>query len=206
MTRKSNGEPPGGSLLLHICCAPCAVGSIPALREEGFVLTGYWHNPNIHPFTEYRARRNALREYAASIGLPLLEEDAYGLRPFLREVGEDVESPARCMVCYRLRMEAAARFAAANGFPAFTTTLTISPYQDHDLIRAAGEAAGEKFGVQFLYRDFRPRFREGQNQAREAGIYMQKYCGCLFSEEERHQKRKKSKPSEKSGIAAESKT
>ena len=83
--------------LLHICCAPCANQCIDSLRAEGIDLTGLWYNPNIHPFTEYRARRNCLREYAGTIDLPLIERDDYGLRPFVREVAEDI--PGRCVKC-----------------------------------------------------------------------------------------------------------
>jgi predicted adenine nucleotide alpha hydrolase (AANH) superfamily ATPase len=78
-----------------------------------------------------------------------------------------------------------------HGFESFSTTLLISPYQNHDLLRKAGEEAAKRYGVAFLYRDFRPLFREGQRQAREMGLYMQKYCGCIFSEEERYQKQGK---------------
>ena len=88
-------------------------------------------------------------------------------------------------------MEAAARYAAENGFDAFTSTLFISPYQNHEMLKQTARQAGEKYGVDFLYRDFRPYFRQGQEKARELGLYMQKYCGCVFSEEERYQKRKK---------------
>ena len=77
-------------LLMHICCAPCANMPIDALRADGIDLTGYWYNPNIHPFTEYRARRNCLQEYAQTIALPLLVRDDYGLRPFVRAVAEDI--------------------------------------------------------------------------------------------------------------------
>ena len=52
-----------------------------------------------------------------------------------------------------------------------------------------------EYGVQYLHRDFSPRFREGQDRARELGLYMQKYCGCIFSEEDRYKKKpKKKKP------------
>ena len=85
-------------LLMHICCAPCANMPIDALRADGIDLTGYWYNPNIHPFTEYRARRNCLQEYAKTIELPLLMRDDYGLRPFVREVVGDIAG--RCVKCY----------------------------------------------------------------------------------------------------------
>ena len=176
-------------LLLHICCAPCSVACIKQLRGEGVEPVGFWYNPNIHPFTEYRARRNCLTEYAKSIALELVTEDEYGLRPFVRAVCGDIDR--RCGYCYACRMEETARYAAEHGFDAFTTTLTISPYQNLEQIFAAGQKAGELHGVSFLPRDFRPVFREGQTEARELGLYMQKYCGCIFSEEERYRKKKK---------------
>ncbi len=175
--------------LLHICCAPCANQCIDLLRGEGLDVTGFWYNPNIHPFTEYRARRNTVREYAQSIGLPLLEQNDYGLRPFVRAVAGDIAG--RCIRCYELRLYEAAQQAAARGFDSFTSSLFISPYQKHDLMRAVAERAAATYGVEFLYRDFRPLFRAGQERARELGFYMQKYCGCVFSEEERYLKQKK---------------
>ena len=175
--------------LLHICCAPCANMCIETLREEGIDITGYWYNPNIHPFTEYRSRRNTLRDYAASIGLPLVEQNDYGLRPFVREVCGDI--PGRCVKCYEMRFRRTAQYAAEQGFDSFTSSLFISPYQKHDLMRETAEKAAAEFGVEFLYRDFRPYFRQGQERARELGFYMQKYCGCIFSEEERYLKASK---------------
>ena len=172
--------------LLHICCAPCANMCIDELRRDGQELVGYWYNPNIHPFTEYRARRNCLRDYAATISLPLVERDDYGLRPFVRAVAEDIEG--RCVKCYELRLFAAAEYAAKNGFDSFTSSLFISPYQNHELLKEVGERAADEFHVRFQYRDFRPLFRQGQERARELGFYMQKYCGCVFSEQERYLK------------------
>jgi len=176
-------------LLTHICCAPCSVYCIGALRSEGISPEGFFFNPNIHPFTEYRARRDTLADYAKTIGLPLHVEDDYGLREFVANVIPDLDN--RCAYCYRTRLEKTAEFAAQNGYDAFTTTLFISPYQNHELLRKTGEEAAEKYGVPLLYRDFRPGFREGQSKARELGLYMQKYCGCIFSEEERYLKKRK---------------
>lgn len=175
--------------LLHICCAPCSVTCISALRSEGIEPVGYWYNPNIHPYTEYRSRKTTLEEYAKQISLPLIVNHEYGLRPFLSAVGEHFDE--RCETCYRLRMEETARLAAEKGFESFTTTLLISPYQNHELIVAVAEKAAAAHGVTFLYRDFRPTFKDGQQIARDSGFYMQKYCGCIFSEEERYRRRKK---------------
>ena len=156
------------------------------LRGDKFDVTGYWYNPNIHPFTEYRARRNTLREYAATIDLPMIEQDNYALRPFIREVAEDIGG--RCVKCYEMRLFEAARTAKDNGFDSFTSSLFISPYQNHELMRDVAERAASEYGVEFLYRDFRPYFRARQDKARELGFYMQKYCGCVFSEQERYLK------------------
>ena len=109
-----------------------------------------------------------------------------GLRPFVRAVADDIDG--RCVKCYAMRFEAAAELAAREGFDSFTSSLFISPYQQHELMREVAERAASAHGVQFLYRDFRPYFREGQQRARDLGFYMQKYCGCVFSEEERYLK------------------
>ena len=176
-------------VLLHICCAPCANRPLADLQAQGHEVTGFWYNPNIHPFTEYRARRNCLREYAASIELPLLERNDYGLRPFVRTVAEDIAG--RCIKCYEMRLYETARQAAEGGFDSFTSSLFISPYQNHELMRETAERAAHEYGVEFLYRDFRPYFRAGQEKARQMQMYIQKYCGCVFSEQERYLKKSK---------------
>ena len=175
--------------LMHMCCAPCANQPIQVLRTDGIEVAGFWYNPNIHPFTEYRARRDCLRAYAQTIDLKLIERNDYALRPFVRAVAEDIAN--RCGKCYELRLFETARQAAELGFDSFTSSLFISPYQNHELMLETAQRAAHEYGVEFLYRDFRPYFREGQTFARENGFYMQKYCGCVFSEEERYLKRNK---------------
>lgn len=172
--------------LLHICCAPCSITCIDTMRQDGLEPTGFWYNPNIHPYTEYRQRKNTLVDYAKEVKLELLLKGDYGLRPFVTQVAGDIDH--RCGKCYAMRLGPTAQYAAQHGFDAFTTTLLVSPYQDHDLLLAVGQAMGEQYGVKFLPYDFRPRFREGQDRARELGLYMQKYCGCVFSEEDRYAK------------------
>jgi predicted adenine nucleotide alpha hydrolase (AANH) superfamily ATPase len=198
------------NLLLHCCCAPCTVECAGAFLEEGRRPALFWYNPNIHPFTEYRSRREALAAYARTEDLSLEMIDEYGLRPFLaavrRESGDppgtaqdnapdrdgtpggagEAGAPERCARCYRMRLEKTAVRAAEGGYDAFSTTLLISPWQRHELIAETAEEEAKRCGVPFLYRDFRPRFRKGQARARELGLYMQKYCGCVFSEEERY--------------------
>ena len=173
-------------ILLHTCCAPCSVHCVESLRSEGIEPVSFWYNPNIHPFQEYKARRDTLKGYAASINMKLILADYYGLRPFTEAVATDLDH--RCVKCYAMRLEETARAAAELGYAAFSTTLLVSPYQDHEALRSAGESAAEHHHVTFLYRDFRPGFRAGQQKARELGLYLQKYCGCIFSEEERYSK------------------
>ena len=96
----------------------------------------------------------------------------------------------RCGYCYQSRLLATADFALAHGFERFSTTLLISPYQHHQLIREIGERIAAERGLEFVYLDLRPGFRAGQEAAREMGLYMQKYCGCIYSEKERYQKQK----------------
>lgn len=181
--------------LLHICCAPCSVACIESLRGEGIEPHGFWFNPNIHPVTEYRLRRDTLKTFAAEISMELTVNDTYGLRSFVAAVIGDLSD--RCSYCYRTRLEETARLAALQGFDSFTTTLLISPYQNHEKIKEIGYEAEAKYGVKFLYRDFRPLFKEGQEKAREMGFYMQKYCGCIFSEEERYRQKQMKREREK---------
>lgn len=137
--------------LMHICCAPCANRPIDTLRQEGIGVTGFWYNPNIHPYTEYQARKRTLEEYANEIGMKLIIGGTYDLRMFITNVAGDIDG--RCAFCYRVRMEETAKYAAEHGFDSFTTSLLISPYQKHEAIAAVAGAMGERYGVEFLYRD-----------------------------------------------------
>lgn len=174
-------------LLLHTCCAPCSVYYIDSLRKEGIEPTIYWYNPNIHPYMEYKARRDTLKEYTKAIEVNAIFEEEYGLDEFCKNVINNLQT--RCIdYCYKVRLEQTAKYAKENGYDAISTTLLISPYQKHEELKELGEKIAQKYGLQFLYRDFRVGFREGQTKARELGLYMQKYCGCIFSEEDRYSK------------------
>lgn len=171
-------------LLLHTCCAPCSVYCIEALRNEKIEPTVYWYNPNIHPYTEYKARRDTLKEYTKLIGVNAIFEEEYGLKTFCKNVIGDLEN--RCSnYCYKVRLEKTAKYAKENGYDAISTTLLISPYQKHDVLKEFGEKIAKEYGVEFLYRDFRPGFREGQAKARELRIIYAKILWlCLFRGDE----------------------
>lgn len=176
------------NLLMHTCCAPCSVYCIDTLRKEGIEPVLYWYNPNIHPYTEYSARRDCLKEYAKSIEVEAIFEEEYGLDEFCKNVIGDLKN--RCAnYCYRVRLEKTVKYAKEHGYDAFTTTLLVSPYQKHEVLKEVCENLSKEYEIEFVYRDFRIGFREGQKIARERGLYMQKYCGCVFSEEDRYSKK-----------------
>jgi len=179
-------------LLLHICCGPCALYPIKELLSKKFdKITGFFYNPNIHPPSEYKRRKEALLEASSKIKFEVIISD-YKMEEYFRfifsnNVGDGLKpSPTeRCGLCWELRLSETASFAKNNGFDAFTTTLLISPYQDHEKVKRIGEEIASKNGIAFYYQDFRPGFRDGQEQAKRENLYRQKYCGCVFSELER---------------------
>ena len=170
-------------VLLHVCCGPCALYPLKVLREEGCEVHGYFFNPNIHPYAEYRRRQETLAAYAESEGWPVIHAREYPVEEYFRMVA--YRESERCRFCYRLRLAKAAGVAKHGGFDAFTTTLLGSPFQKHGLLRETGEAVAAEYGIPFLYRDFRVGFKEGVARSRERGMYRQQYCGCIFSEKER---------------------
>ena len=181
-------------LLMHTCCAPCSVYCIDELRKNGIEPTLYWYNPNIHPYTEYVKRKDCLKEYSKKINVKAIFEDEYGLDVFCKNVVENIN--ARCVnYCYPVRLRKTFEYAKANGYDTVTTTLLYSIYQKHDFIKKLMEDLSKEFGINFLYIDFRKGFWQGHQKAIEQGLYMQKYCGCIFSEEMRYNNRNATKPS-----------
>ena len=175
------------NLLLHMCCGPCSCYPVKVLREQGIEPTGYFFNPNIHPYKEWDMRLKAAEEFAARSELQIIIDKHYMLRDFLRRAlaAEQVEN-GRCRMCYTWRLEETARYAAENGFDAFTSTLFYSIYQQHELMKETAEHFAKVYGVKFHYEDFRPGWQEGIDMSMEMGLYRQPYCGCIFSEEERY--------------------
>lgn len=168
-------------LLLHICCGPCALYPIKELTADKFEeVVGFYYNPNIHPPDEYKKRRDALADAENKSGLTVIYPP-YKMEEYFKKIVSKENSPERCSLCWELRLSETADFARKNGFDAFTTTLLISPYQNHDLVKEIGESLGREKGIDFYYKDFRKGFRESQEQAKKQDLYRQKYCGCVFS-------------------------
>lgn len=171
-------------LLMHLCCAPCGVYPVQLLRDEGYRVDGYFYNPNIHPMEEYQRRLDTVQEYALKRDLRIQVEQGFMQAEW---EGFTLCNDQRCRMCYTLRMDRAAQAAKQGGYDAFTTSLLVSPYQKHDWIREIAQKAGQRHGVAFEYRDFRDGFRQGQQMAREMGLYRQKYCACIYSYQQRLQ-------------------
>ena len=177
------------NLLLHMCCGPCSCYPVKKLREDGIEPTGYFFNPNIHPYKEWEMRLNAAKEFAQKVDMEIITDENYMLRDFLKKAlaAESVEN-GRCRMCYTWRLEQVAKYAAEKGFEAFTSTLFYSIYQQHELMKDTAQHFADMYGVKFYYEDFRPGGQEGIDISKELELYRQPYCGCIFSEEERYSK------------------
>jgi epoxyqueuosine reductase len=171
-------------ILLHACCAPCLVHPLDDLRSEGHEVTAVFFNPNIHPYAEYLRRLDAFTVYTRENNVRVINADwREGMDEWLREVV--FRESQRCRICFNLRMDKIARFAEAKSFDAFSTTLLYSRFQKHELLKSVCEAVSEKYGIPFIYRDWRTGWNEGVRRYRKLGLYRQKYCGCVYSEKER---------------------
>lgn len=158
------------------------------LKREGKEFLGFFYNPNIQPYKEYVRRLETLKKWTESQQVPLKVSKSYDIIGHLKRVLPYALSDERCLECYRMRMTETARTAKRLGLTQFTTTLLASPYQKHELVVAAAEEAEEQTGVRFVYYDFRPGYRAGITLARQSGMYLQPYCGCVLSEVERYHK------------------
>lgn len=171
------------NLLLHTCCGPCATYTAQHWKKEGLEVSAFWFNPNIHPYQEHQRRFEALEQFLKGADIPLFQSSGYEMVDFIRRlVGREGQ---RCGQCFRLRLGRAAETAKEKGLDAFTTTLLISPYQDHELLKAVGEEVAKEREIRFLYADLRPYFSESRRLSKELGLYRQNYCGCIYSEYER---------------------
>ncbi len=184
MPNRENAKP---RVLMHSCCAPCTIYPFDRLESEGIAVTGFFYNPNIHPFCEFEKRLQAVSDFYRAAASPLIVDASYDVSAFITAVF--AAGARRCETCWRMRLHAAAVRASAMGLDAVTTTLLFSIYQVHDTVAGIGKEESKDAGVEFYYEDFRAGWRHGQRRARELSIYRQKYCGCIFSEEERYKKK-----------------
>ena len=177
-------------LLLHTCCGPCTLYPVTSLRKNNINIWAYFFNPNIHPYLEYERRAHAMLEVAEKLSLPVIWDDArYNLDAWLKFIDNKWSKEERCPLCYEMRLQALALTAAKYGFDTISTTLLYSKYQQHNLIKEMGEKIAAASGLTFYYEDFRKGWQKGIDISIKLGIYRQPYCGCIFSEKERYEKR-----------------
>ena len=173
-------------VLLHVCCGPCTIYPFTVLQDEGMEVTGYFYNPNIHPYQEFKRRLSTFEQYSNLSRLPVIMEKQYGLREFVRKIA--FHEDERCPICYQLRLEKTVALAKSMGFDAFSTTLLYSKYQRHTILSEICNRLAVENEIQFLYRDFREGWQFGVDRAIELNMYRQPYCGCIYSEQERYDK------------------
>ena len=185
--QKANTRP---KLLLHACCAPCATYVLEYLTDF-FNIDVYFYNPNILPSEEYEKRLSELRRlitvqpYKREVSLieGVYEPDVY--RASVKELWNEPEGGGRCSVCLDMRVTETARLAAEVGYDYFSTTLTVSPHKNAELLNTLGYAAAEKYGSVWLPSDFKKRggYLRSTEICREYDIYRQNYCGCRQASE-----------------------
>ncbi len=170
-------------ILLHICCAVCAGSTIEQLKSEGWDVTGFFYNPNIHPEEEYIKRLNDTKVLLAKLNIPLIEGKYDKERWFDKIKGfeQEKEGGKRCLICFKIRLSETLKQAKKMNIEHFTTTLTISPYKKSAAINSIGESLDKDA---FFVRDFKKKdgFKRAIQLSKEYNLYHQHYCGCIFSQ------------------------
>ncbi|MCF7873721.1 MAG: epoxyqueuosine reductase QueH [Candidatus Omnitrophica bacterium] len=176
-------------LLLHICCGVCACHAIKLLESERYSVTGFFYNPNIHPYKEYLRRKKETEKIAKLYNIKIIEGN-YELNRWkdsCDQFRQEKEGGKRCNLCFKLRLEKTYQLTQENNFDYFTSTLTISPHKNSQKIFQIGENIG---GNQFLNIDFKKKdgFKKTIEQAKKLNLYRQNYCGCIYSLRDRKKK------------------
>ena len=175
-------------LLLHVCCAPCSSYVLEYLNKY-FDITVFYYNPNISTEEEYNKRYNEeirfVKEYPFDNEIKVIngEYDNVKYEELIKGFEDEKEGGARCFKCYRLRLEESAKYAKEHHFDFFTTTLTISPYKNSQVLNEIGKELKEQYGVEYLYSDFKKKngYKRSIELSREYNLYRQDYCGCKYS-------------------------
>ncbi|MBP3261547.1 epoxyqueuosine reductase QueH [Pseudobutyrivibrio sp.] len=180
------------SLLLHSCCAPCSSYCIEYLSQY-FHVTVFYYNPNIYPDDEYyhrvKEQQRFINEFPTKYPVDFIEGD-YDKSSFYdiaKGLEKEPEKGKRCHKCYDLRLRRTATVAKEKMFDFFSTTLTISPMKDSQVLNEIGEAIGKELGVNWLYSDFKKKegYKRSTEISKEYDMYRQDYCGCVYSYNER---------------------
>ncbi len=174
-------------LLLHVCCAPCSSYVLEYLNEY-FDITVFYYNPNISSYEEYEKRLNEEIRFVSEYPFPNVKviNGDYNNEKFEEEIKgleNEPEGGSRCLKCYRLRLEESVKYAKENNFDYFTTTLTISPYKNSQVLNKIGEDLEKEYNVKYLYSDFKKKngYKRSIELSHKYNLYRQNYCGCVYS-------------------------
>lgn len=174
------------SILLHSCCAPCSSHVISVLKDY-FDITIFYYNPNISPIQEYEKRKQEQISFIKQLdcGIKIMDcdydNDVY--EECIKGLENEKEGGARCLKCFRLRLEKTAKLASANNFDYFCTTLTVSPYKNSQVINNIGKELMNIYNVKWLYSDFKKEegYKHSIALSKQYNLYRQDYCGCIYS-------------------------
>lgn len=189
-------------LLLHACCAPCSTHCLMSLNKF-FDITILFYNPNIFPSLEYDRRLQELHSFLSKIksNIKVLEFGHNNLDYTSKIKGfeNEKEGGKRCELCFYLRLNKTGEIAKEYGFDYFTTSLTISPYKNSQLLNKIGKEMEEKYGVKYLFSDFKKDdgYKKSIILSKQFDLYRQDYCGCIYSKNEHDEKIKSKKKIDK---------
>ena len=175
------------SIILHTCCAPCSTYAHIKLTEE-YNVVPFFYNPNIAPFDEYNRRLNELQNYAKLKGFNMFTGiyDNKRWTSLVEEFKSLGERSERCYHCFKIRLTETFNKAQSLNIDIITTTLTISPHKDADVINSIGRELSHKYGIKFLEQDLKKNngFKNSVELSKKHNFYRQKYCGCIYSKME----------------------
>lgn len=173
-------------ILMQTCCSPCACQPIEELIKEGYEITLFYYNPNIHPKSEYINRLNELKKYLGKLkGVKIIEGEYEDKKWFelTRGLKYEPEKGKRCDICYEMRLRKTAELARDKGFNYFASSLSISPHKKADKISQIGRELEKKYGVKFFDKDWKKMngFKRACEISKQESFYRQDYCGCIYS-------------------------
>jgi predicted adenine nucleotide alpha hydrolase (AANH) superfamily ATPase len=174
-------------LLLHTCCAPCVTVPIERLKSD-YEITCFFYNPNIHPEEQYLQRLNELKKLGKELNVEIIiwAYDSDRWFELVKGLENEPERGERCTVCFKMRLQEAAKFASGKNFDSFSTTLTVSPHKNASLINQIGSRIGEQHRIEFLEANFKKKdgYKRSVELTKIYSLYRQNYCGCIFSRRE----------------------
>lgn len=189
-------------LLIHSCCGPCSTYVLDYLKDY-FEISIFYYNPNIYPEEEFYFRAKEQEDLCKKMGpdLGFIGTDHRADEYYKRIKGheDEPEKGSRCEICFRLRLEETAKYGADHGFDYFTTSLSISPHKNSQLLNKIAGQVEEAYPIKYLYSDFKKRegFKKSVELTNKFHMYRQEYCGCEYSYKAYMEKMKINKPEEK---------